>query len=916
MFCGKCSLTIRCPFLPLNEISSFVTTRHFSTTLNVQMKKLIDSKRYRHALDIFDKQSHAADDFALNMALKACSNLPDYRRGLEIVRQLSPKSLNNPFIQTSLVHFYMKSGDLKCAIGLFNSIPVKTNPLYKTLFGGLISMKKSKEVLNLYEQNKMKLDEGVFVMVSKACSEICDDRAKRIGKLLIDDLPEDLKGSEKVMNSTIFMLMKFGNVDEAEKLFHQMKHKSIYTYGAMMKGYNDNKLLEKTLDLFETLPFVADEAIYAMVLSSCSQVRDGRARRIGKRLIDNLPEDLKDSENVMNSTIFMLMNFGNVDEAEKLFRQMKHKSIYTYGAMMKGYNDNKKFEKTLDLFETLPFVANQAIYAMVLSSCSQLTNDRARRIGKQLIDNLPEDLKGSEKVMNSTIFMLMKFGNVDEAEKLFHQMKYKSIYTYGAMMKGYHDNEMFEKVLDFTCTRLSNDRALQTGKELLRKMNKSYYNNNIVITSAIHMLMKFDLVNDAERLFRQVKTKSALTYHAMINGYSQLDELDKCFQLFDQMKSDQIVPNEVVFLSMIGVCAKIAIRSVSQSVANQLPSHMKSSRNIQTALISMWGKSSSIEKSREVFESLDDPDMVTYSSMINAYGLNGMGVEAVELYRRIPSDLCNEVVNVCALNACSHAGLLNECRHIFDQIPHKTTKIVTTMVDCLSRLAMFDEAESIIEDYEKTNPPSSAMYTALLSGARNVRDSNLSNRIYKKMQQLFPDEKNTLIAGSVLLSNIYSSIGDHHRAEDIRTNRIKQFGYNVKVGLSWTSVNNQLVRFKAHDHSHPQSKEIYEELQRLSCELREHGHIFDSSWITRPVKEDETVESVLCGHSEKLAIAFNFIQQPPPSIIQISKNLRVCGDCHAATKLITKMRRCEIIIRDANRIHHFSNGECSCQDHF
>ncbi|CAF1390885.1 unnamed protein product [Adineta ricciae] len=834
MFCGKSSLTIRCVFLPLNEISTVVTARHFSTTLNARMKKLIDSKRYRQALDIFDKQSHAADDFALNMALKACSNLPDYRRGLEIVRQLSPKSLNNPFIQTSLVHFYMKSGDLKSAIGLFNSIPVKMNPLYTTLFKGLISMKKSKEVLNLYEQNKMKLDEGAFVMVSKACSEICDDRAKRIGKQLMDDLPEDLKGSEKVMNSTIFMLMKFGNVDEAEKLFRQMKHKTIYTYGAMMKGYNDNKKFEKTLDLFETLPFVANEAIYTMVLSSCSQVRDDRARRIGKQLIDNLPEDLKGSENVMNLTIFMLMKFGNVVEAEQLFRQMKHKSIYTYGALMKGYNDNEMFEKVLDLHVNMPMAVDEVMYTILFSAC----------------------------------------------------------------------------------TRLFNDRALQTGKELLRKMNKSYYNNNIVITSAIHMLMKFDLVNDAERLFRQVKTKSALTYHGMINGYSRLDELDKCFQLFDQMKSDQILPNEVVFLSMIGVCAKIGIRSVSQSIVDQIPADLKASQNIQNALISMWGKNSSIGKSKEIFESLSDPDVVAYNSMINSYGLNGMGVEAVELYRRIPVDMRDEVSRICALNACSHAGLLNECRHIFDQIPHKTIKIVTTMVDCLSRLAMFDEAESVIEDYEKTNPPSSAMHMALLSGARNVRDSNLSNRIYKKMQQLFPDEKDTLIAGSVLLSNIYSSIGDHHRAGDIRTNRIKQFGYNVKVALSWTSVNNQLVRFKAHDHSHPQSEEIYEELQRLSCELREHGHTFDSSWITRPVKEDETVESVLCGHSEKLAIAFNFIQQPPPSIIQISKNLRICGDCHAATKLITKLRRCEIIIRDANRIHHFSNGECSCQDHF
>jgi hypothetical protein len=88
-----------------------------------------------------------------------------------------------------------------------------------------------------------------------------------------------------------------------------------------------------------------------------------------------------------------------------------------------------------------------------------------------------------------------------------------------------------------------------------------------------------------------------------------------------------------------------------------------------------------------------------------------------------------------------------------------------------------------------------------------------------------------------------------------------------------------LKRFKAHDQSHPRSAEIYAELNRLSKELKEHGHEYDSSWITRPLKDGESIESVLCGHSEKLAIAFNLIQRPQPSFIQITKNLRVCGDC-------------------------------------
>jgi len=49
--------------------------------------------------------------------------------------------------------------------------------------------------------------------------------------------------------------------------------------------------------------------------------------------------------------------------------------------------------------------------------------------------------------------------------------------------------------------------------------------------------------------------------------------------------------------------------------------------------------------------------------------------------------------------------------------------------------------------------------------------------------------------------------------------------------------------------------------------------------ITRPLNEDETIESVLCGHSEKLSIAWNFVLNPKTKLIEIKNNLRICGDC-------------------------------------
>lgn len=79
-----------------------------SSSSNLTMKKLIDLRQYQKALDLFDKQSEKSTGIDINMALKACTNLHDYQRGKKIHRQLSSNSLNNPFIQTSLVYFYIQ----------------------------------------------------------------------------------------------------------------------------------------------------------------------------------------------------------------------------------------------------------------------------------------------------------------------------------------------------------------------------------------------------------------------------------------------------------------------------------------------------------------------------------------------------------------------------------------------------------------------------------------------------------------------------------------------------------------------------------------------------------------------------------------------------------------------------------------
>ncbi|PKI61090.1 hypothetical protein CRG98_018535 [Punica granatum] len=94
------------------------------------------------------------------------------------------------------------------------------------------------------------------------------------------------------------------------------------------------------------------------------------------------------------------------------------------------------------------------------------------------------------------------------------------------------------------------------------------------------------------------------------------------------------------------------------------------------------------------------------------------------------------------------------------------------------------------------------------------------------------------------------------------------------------------------------------------------GYVPEVSEVLLDIDDEEDKKTALSRHSEKLAIAFGIMNTPPGATIRIVKNLRVCGDCHQATKFISKVYSREIIVRDRTRFHHFKDGVCSCKDYW
>jgi hypothetical protein len=42
----------------------------------------------------------------------------------------------------------------------------------------------------------------------------------------------------------------------------------------------------------------------------------------------------------------------------------------------------------------------------------------------------------------------------------------------------------------------------------------------------------------------------------------------------------------------------------------------------------------------------------------------------------------------------------------------------------------------------------------------------------------------------------------------------------------------------------------------------------------------------------------------------------MCGDCHAATALISKVLQRSIVVRDAKIFHAFEDGKCQCNGQY
>ncbi|EOA25367.1 hypothetical protein CARUB_v10018699mg [Capsella rubella] len=440
--------------------------------------------------------------------------------------------------------------------------------------------------------------------------------------------------------------------------------------------------------------------------------------------------------------------------------------------------------------------------------------------------------------------------------------------------------------------------------------------------SVVNSYAKAGFLDDARTLFDEMPERNVISWSCLINGYFMRGKYKEALDLFREMQLPKpneafVEPNKFTLSTVLSACGRLGALEQGKWVHAYIDKHqVEIDIVLGTALIDMYAKCGSLERAKRVFTALGSKkDVQAYSAMICCLAMYGLTDECFQLFSEMTTSNNNinpnSVTFVGILGACVHQGIINQGESYFTMMIDKfgitpSIQHYGCMVDLYARAGLIKKAESFIASMPIE--PDVLIWGSLLSGSRIFGDIKTCEGALKRLIELDPMNSGAY----VLLSNVYAKTRRWIEVKRIR-HEMEVKGIKKVPGCSSVEVEGVIHEFFVGDESHEETEKIYAMLDEIMQRLREAGFVSDIKEVLLDLDE-ERKEMALSYHSEKLAIAFCLMKTRPGTPVRIIKNLRICGDCHLVMKMISKLFSREIVVRDCNRFHHFTEGSCSCRD--
>ncbi|KAJ0967716.1 hypothetical protein J5N97_024633 [Dioscorea zingiberensis] len=666
---------------------------------------------------------------------------------------------------------------------------------------------------------------------------------------------------------------------------------------------------------------------FILLYSKCGLLPDAH------QVFDEIPEPNVFSYNVLLSALARDPLHSHL--APSLFVRIPNPDLVSFNTLLSFFAAAGRSSDAFRLFSRMRFMGSDIdgfTLSSVISSLDDLPVDPLHSLA------VSSGLDSFISVNNALISSYSKGGSLDKAELLFDRLAgVRDAVSWNSMIVAYGQHREGAKALSLhrdmvrlgfevdmytlasVLTAFTAMKDFQGGTQFHALLVKRAHERNAHVGSGlIDLYSKCGRIEDALKVFDEIFDCDLVLWNTMISGFSLYEELaEEGLACFRELQRSGLRPDDCSFVCAISACSNLSsplqgMQLHSLTMKSDIP---KNQISVSNALIAMYSKCGKLHEARKVFERMPEQNTVSYNSMIAGYAQHGLGVEALMVFDEMLASnyVPTGITFISVLSACAHTRRVEAGQRYFRLMEQEHgirpgEEHYSCMIDLLARAAMFEEVEELIS----TMPfdPGSIGWAALLGACRIHGNLELGTKAAEKLVQLEPSNATSY----VMLSNMYASKQRWEEAATIRK-LMRDRGLKKKPGCSWIELGKRIHVFVAEDVSHPSIKEIHKFLEEIQEKMKQAGYEPDMRWaLTRDdVGEGE---ARLRHHSEKLAVAFGLISTGDRVPILVVKNLRICGDCHNAIKLMSAIVQREITVRDAHRFHCFMDGSCSCGDYW
>ncbi|XP_022868958.1 pentatricopeptide repeat-containing protein At3g50420 [Olea europaea var. sylvestris] len=293
------------------------------------------------------------------------------------------------------------------------------------------------------------------------------------------------------------------------------------------------------------------------------------------------------------------------------------------------------------------------IATQLIKKCTTTTSPRQARQLHAILLTSACFLSRTPYLHNNILSMYAKCGSSLDCRLVFDKMPQRNLVSYNALISTYSRCPRQSHLAFCVFTQLGNEGLVPNGSTFTSLLQASASLEDLIVGFSVHALcLKFGFLNNirvqtslltmysycgdmdcAKKVFCLMVDKDTTAWNAIISGYVKNDGIVEGLELLRRMFRDGICPTQYTYSMLLNAWGRLRDYNSGKIVhARVIVSGTYVDLPLNNALLDMYSSCSDTVTANQVFTKIENPDLVSWNSMIAGYSENGDGEKAVDLF--------------------------------------------------------------------------------------------------------------------------------------------------------------------------------------------------------------------------------------------------------------------------------------------